>query len=369
MVIGRSGQRLHRARRLRPRRADGQLDLRVVRRVHGVVPDRRADQQARRRRRARRRRPARRRVDPRSCRSSRASRGTFLELNQGAVVKRRIKAGEIICREGEFGSTAFYILEGTRRDLHQRRRSRTSSRRTRAGGWFSSIRSKLVGPRRSTRGRRRAAAATSRSTRRSICPYDKPIARAGGRRSLRRDDLHELPSAVGDRAREDRGASCWRCCATCSTSSRRTRRSAPSSIASTAQRALETHLGACRCSPSMPPEFIDYLRDRVELLRYSPGEVIVRQGDAADAFYLVRIGFVKVTERHPGGELVLTYLGRGGVLRRDGAARRRRPHRDLHGARPRRRRADRRRGLPPDARRGSRTSARASRRWRASAPT
>src|SRR5260370_17009751 len=39
--------------------------------------------------------------------------GTFLELNQGAVVKRRIAPGEIICREGEFGSTAFYILEPT----------------------------------------------------------------------------------------------------------------------------------------------------------------------------------------------------------------------------------------------------------------
>ena len=38
--------------------------------------------------------------------------GTFLELNQKAVVKRHYHAGEIICREGEFGSTAFYILEG-----------------------------------------------------------------------------------------------------------------------------------------------------------------------------------------------------------------------------------------------------------------
>ena len=41
--------------------------------------------------------------------------GTFLELNQKAVVKRHFKAGEIVCREGEFGSTAFYILEGKAR--------------------------------------------------------------------------------------------------------------------------------------------------------------------------------------------------------------------------------------------------------------
>jgi CRP-like cAMP-binding protein/Fe-S-cluster-containing hydrogenase component 2 len=77
------------------------------------------------------------------------------------------------------------------------------------------------------------------------------------------------------------------------------------------QRALETHIQSVPEFASMPRDFVAYLRDRVELIRYSPGEVIVRQGDAADAFYLVRMGFVKVSERHPGGDVVLTYLGRG----------------------------------------------------------
>src|SRR5688572_12197761 len=76
-------------------------------------------------------------------------------------------------------------------------------------------------------------------------------------------------------------------------------------------RALETHLRSVPVLASMPQDFIQYLRDRVELTRYSPGEVIVRQGDAADAFYLVRLGFVKVSERHPGGDLIVAYLGRG----------------------------------------------------------
>src|SRR5437879_12036516 len=38
--------------------------------------------------------------------------GTFLELNRGAIVKRRYCKREIICREGELGSTAFHITEG-----------------------------------------------------------------------------------------------------------------------------------------------------------------------------------------------------------------------------------------------------------------
>ena len=57
-----------------------------------------------------------------------------------------------------------------------------------------------------------------------------------------------------------------------------------------------------------------HLRDRVELVRFGKGDVICRQGDIADSFYLIRIGFVKVSEDHPDGELVLAYLGRGGYF-------------------------------------------------------
>src|SRR3989440_2082867 len=77
------------------------------------------------------------------------------------------------------------------------------------------------------------------------------------------------------------------------------------------QRALETHLLSVPIFSSLTPEFINQLRDRVELVRYGPGDVIFNQGDVADSFYLVRIGFVKVTEQHPGGEMVLAYLSKG----------------------------------------------------------
>jgi Fe-S-cluster-containing hydrogenase component 2 len=76
-------------------------------------------------------------------------------------------------------------------------------------------------------------------------------------------------------------------------------------------RALETHLKSVPIFASLTQDFIDRLRDRVELQRFAPGQVICRQGDPADSFYLVRIGFIKVSEHHPGGELVLSYLARG----------------------------------------------------------
>ncbi len=78
------------------------------------------------------------------------------------------------------------------------------------------------------------------------------------------------------------------------------------------RRALEDHLKNVPLFASLTPDFIDSLRDRVELVRFEAGDVICRQGDVADSFYLIRIGFVKVAEDHPQGELVLNYLTRSG---------------------------------------------------------
>jgi hypothetical protein len=36
----------------------------------------------------------------------------FLKKNYNAMVWRHFKRGDTVCREGEFGSTAFYILQG-----------------------------------------------------------------------------------------------------------------------------------------------------------------------------------------------------------------------------------------------------------------
>ena len=69
--------------------------------------------------------------------------GTFLELNQGAVVKRHFKAGDIICREGEFGSTAYYILEGAV-DVFISTPIKHVRQESASDGWFSRIRSLLA---------------------------------------------------------------------------------------------------------------------------------------------------------------------------------------------------------------------------------
>ena len=234
--------------------------------------------------------------------------GTFLELNRNSVVKRTLAPGEIVCREGEFGSTAFYILEGTVEVFINTPIAHVQQQDA-PGGWFSKIRSTLSTRQTHTR--------AEESRRKYIpidapvdLPYEKPLAELGpgdlfGEMTcmsfhprsatvraktqvvvleMLRNVLDILQKNKTFRAELDRK---YR------------------------QRALETHIQSVPEFASMPLDFVHYLRDRVELIRFSPGEVIVRQGDSADAFYLVRMGFVKVSERHPGGDVVLTYLGRG----------------------------------------------------------
>ena len=95
---------------------------------------------------------------------------------------------------------------------------------------------------------------------------------------------------------------------------------APAGCELQAARAGRSSAAACRSSRRSPKDFIDSLRSNVDLVRYNKGDVICRQGDVADAFYLVRIGFVKVSEDHREGELVLAYLGPRRIFRRNGTA-------------------------------------------------
>ena len=86
-------------------------------------------------------------------RSAKVGAGTFLELNRSSVVKRSIKPGDIICREGEFGSRRS-TSSGTVEGLHH---SRGSLHRTRGRSAVSAkIRSKCRSP--ATQARRRELA-------------------------------------------------------------------------------------------------------------------------------------------------------------------------------------------------------------------
>ncbi|HEY2253718.1 MAG TPA: cyclic nucleotide-binding domain-containing protein, partial [Planctomycetaceae bacterium] len=62
-------------------------------------------------------------------------------------------------------------------------------------------------------------------------------------------------------------------------------------------------------SDAVRRECIKFLTPRVELVRLDPGQVIFKQGEPADHFYMVRLGFVKVSQKFERGEWVRDYLG------------------------------------------------------------
>jgi CRP-like cAMP-binding protein/Fe-S-cluster-containing dehydrogenase component len=237
--------------------------------------------------------------------------GTFLELNKGAVVRRHYKAGEVICREGEFGSTAYYIVDGTV-DISIGTPIAHVKQEDADTGWLSRIRSVLTTRQEHTR--------QEETSQRWIpvdapidLPYAAPIAQLGaGELFGEMTCMSFHPRSATVRAATDVVAlEMLRNVLDILQKNKTFRAELDRKYR---QRALETHLRGVPVLAAMPADFVNYLRDRVELVRYSPGETIVRQGDVADAFYLVRLGFVKVSEQHPGGELVLNYLGRGGYF-------------------------------------------------------
>ncbi len=235
--------------------------------------------------------------------------GTFLELNRGAIIERRIQAGEIVVREGENGSTAFYILDGTAEIYIASPRAHVNNAEQKQG-LVARIASRLI----SRKEDRREGEAGARSfipIDASVdLPYENPIAELGaGDLFGEMTCMSFYPRSATVRAKTD----CvmiemLRNVLDMLQKNKTFREQLDQKYR---QRALRTHLLSVPILASLDEDFITYLQDRVELLRFTPGQVITREGDAADAFYLVRIGFVKVAQLHHLEELILAYLPRG----------------------------------------------------------
>ena len=237
--------------------------------------------------------------------------GTFLGLNRGSVVRRRLRPGEVICREGEFGSTAFYMLSGA---VEVSISAPMGHVRSRGDAGRKGIRRVL----------RRLTSLAEAGERPDAEPppatipidasvdldYQTRVARLGpGELFGEMTCLSHYPRSATVRALEE--TEVLEMLRNVLYILRKNKRFKAEMDRRYRERALSTHLRSVPSLANVSADFIDGLCQRAELLSYEPGEVICRQGDPADAFLLVRIGFVKVTERFPGGEMVLAYLGRG----------------------------------------------------------
>jgi CRP-like cAMP-binding protein/Fe-S-cluster-containing hydrogenase component 2 len=77
------------------------------------------------------------------------------------------------------------------------------------------------------------------------------------------------------------------------------------------ERSLASHLKELPLFETVDSSFMDRLKDKVELLAFEQGQVIVQEGSPADAFFLVRGGYVKVGVRAGSSDLAITYLRKG----------------------------------------------------------
>ena len=234
--------------------------------------------------------------------------GTFLELNRGAIAKRRFRKGEVICREGEFGSTAFYIVEGRARVSIS---TPIAHVKTHGGakGFFKRLTSTLVGrdeDKREDEVRDRTIPIDASVD----LSYGNPVAELGpGDLFGEMTCMNFYPRSATVVAESDVVAyEMLRNVLDIMLKNKTFRAQLDETYR---RRALENHLRGVPMFADLSAEFIAHLKESVELQRFAPGQTIVQQGEAADSFYLVRIGFVKVSENYPGGEMVLAYLSRG----------------------------------------------------------
>ena len=77
------------------------------------------------------------------------------------------------------------------------------------------------------------------------------------------------------------------------------------------ERTMTQHLRSVPLFARADDAFLARIREKAELVAFEPGRVIVEEGAPADAFYLVRGGYVKVGVKAGAADLAITYLRKG----------------------------------------------------------
>ncbi len=77
------------------------------------------------------------------------------------------------------------------------------------------------------------------------------------------------------------------------------------------ERTLTQHLRNVSLFSKLDEQFLAVLKAKAELASFEPGQIIVEEGAVADAFYLVRGGYVKVGVKAGSSDLAITYLRKG----------------------------------------------------------
>jgi CRP-like cAMP-binding protein/NAD-dependent dihydropyrimidine dehydrogenase PreA subunit len=189
----------------------------------------------------------------------------FLLWQKGLVLRRHLKAGDVLCREGEPGHSAFIIKSGR---LQVTQRGAKPITRT--------VDDVIVGEMACLSGTPRTA--------------DVLSLEVGEVWELRRNVLDRMMRSPSQRKRFEQ---LYR------------------------DRALTTTLCTSELFLGLGDEYsvlIDFLKPLLKFVCVSPGQLIMRQGELADCFYLIRLGHVRVGFNRYGREVTYLYRGAGTII-------------------------------------------------------
>jgi CRP-like cAMP-binding protein/Fe-S-cluster-containing hydrogenase component 2 len=242
-------------------------------------------------------------------------------------VRRRFREGDVVCNEGDFGSTAFYIVSG-HVDIYLA--NPLARVQTKPGGAFSAFKRMTSFLKRSDDSRVTEEQGFIPIDASVDLPRTTPLAWLGPGELFGEMTCRTFqPRSATVRATED----CVMVemlrvildmllgtrdpdAATKAT----TKVKAPTFKGTSfkklmddryRERSLVAHLRSVPLFATLDLDFFNYLKDKAELISCDKGQIICKQGEPADAFYLIRSGLVRVAESMPGGEMVRTYRKRG----------------------------------------------------------
>jgi len=222
-------------------------------------------------------------------------------------------AGELILREGEYCDGAYYLIEGVVEVRFSPGGAATSQNAKKRQHWTARLANAFGG----SRDKSRQAAANPEAT--VILPEIPVDLKPGERALLEQGDIFGEGSALSRYPiATDIVAVSDAKCLLIRTPALRSMLDRPELASFKAlfddryrQRALRSHFTRVGLFKGLDEAVLDRLIQEVELVTFKPGKLIVDQGSNADAFYLIRGGYVKVGVKMGGGSLAATYLRKG----------------------------------------------------------
>jgi len=230
---------------------------------------------------------------------------SVLQMYPGTVARTKYRAGEVICTEGEGGTTAFYIAEG---EVDISIKGAPSEAKPRAG--LVAALGRLFGQSRVSGYHAKSADA--------LVPVDASVDLRYGRlvATLGKGEVFGEMSCLSRAPRSATAIAKTDCVVLEILRNMYERLQNGKTFKKRAEdnyrnRALAGHLRNVSIFESLPDAAIDRLKAVCELVTVEPGAVIVKECDEADCMFIIRLGQVRVSKKLPGGELTLAYLTKG----------------------------------------------------------